>query len=463
VPLEIVYAAALGLLMEQLRSKAPMPEVLSSLERLCALARVGGVTISAHSPNTGRSDSVSAACALVQQAMQAHGLEAMDIATTVTDTEFLKLAGVLLATPSIVPGAIVDAAEALAIWNVRLRPIGRTAQPTPLGLRGTRSQVAPDAGATTTSGQPRAVAAPLRAAPTLAAAVPGDEQPLDAAHDATLSEIAAAVARGDGRQVCLGLLRLSTAEQIAQAGTPRALQLAVEGVVDGIVPYEEGLALLERTGLAGARAVFAQLIAATETAERRFLYDVAASLSSIGEVARDYVADPLWYVARNAAGLLGESRAPFAVEELSKLLRHSDQRVRIAAVVGLGQIGGPIAMARLESVLFDASIEVRNRALAIVFAAPESDPLPKRVFMALEEENALEYRLEMVAALGHLQTPRAFARKTVGTLDDHQVRLAAMSALASGHRAQSRALLESLMTDQNPYVRERADLLLAAM
>lgn len=458
--LDLVYAAALGLLIKQLRDKAPMTDVLASVARLCALARVGSVTVRADALDSERDDSVGAACRLLQDCMRAHGIEALDIATAITETEFLKLAGILSSTPSVIAGSIVETAEALSIWNVRLRAHGAPARPTPIGIRA----IAPTAPAAPAP-MPAAtnLPSPEQAATTALTARDADS-PVGLSPEETL---AWALLRGDGRTLCRLLQELDD-KTFAQTATTDVLQIVVEQIIDATISYDDGHALLERAGANGGRAVFAQLVGATDTSERRFLYDLAATLKGIGGVAREYAQDGRWYVVRNAAGLMGESRDPDMISELGKVLRHDDQRVRIAAVVALGQIGGPLALARIESVLFDPSIEVRNRALALVFASPDSDPLPSRVLMALEEENALEYRLEMVAALAHVHTPRArarletFARKSNGTIDDHQVRLAALAALANGHRTHAMGLLRELLDDNNPYVREKAAALLAA-
>jgi hypothetical protein len=451
----LVYAAALALLITQLREQAAMRDVLASVSRLCTLARVGSVTIRACALESERDDSVGEACRVLQTAMEAHGIEALDIATTMTDAEFLKLAGILSGEPSIVAGAIVETAEALSIWNVRLHAYGAALRPTPSGMR------AIDAPSMAT--ESRESSQPWTSS---ASAVTRGPESADSA--LTTDELELAVIRGDGRTICQLLQGIAGDQQLQRVATPVMLQMTVEQLLEGGVSYDDGHALLERAGINGARAVFDQLVAATETSNRRFLYDLAATLPAIGDVARAHITDTRWYVVRNAAGLLGEAREAEGITDLTRLLRHTDQRVRIAAVVALGQIGGPLAMARLESVLFDASIEVRNRALAIVFATPDSTPHQGRVLMALEEENALEYRLEMVSALAYVQTPKArarlesFARLNGGTLDDHQVRMAAIGALAAGHRPHAVTLLEELTQDENPYVRDRAAALLAA-
>ncbi|XWV17486.1 MAG: HEAT repeat domain-containing protein [Gemmatimonas sp.] len=128
---------------------------------------------------------------------------------------------------------------------------------------------------------------------------------------------------------------------LEQLATPAALQLVVELLLDPTTEQEPVQAFLRRSGVPGARAVFEQRIAATELADRRFLYDVAASMPATLAVARQYSASPTWLVARNAAGLLGEMKSQSAIPDLSRLLKHSDLRVRIAAVVALGHIGGP--------------------------------------------------------------------------------------------------------------------------
>jgi hypothetical protein len=426
--------------------------MLGSVQRLTTLAQVGSVTID-HAA-LDEAEGVAAAAdgaSLLRELMESHGLNAIDIASTVTEAEFLKLGGLLSAPPSAVHGAIIESAEALAIWNVRLRAPGTTMRPTPTGMR---AVAAPAVASGDGSERQRSDAPTADTRPAVPAAQTADGTVEQA--------VAAAVQKGDGATVFQLLAGVNNPALFAKLATPDALQLVVERLLEHPQNHEAVHAMLVQAGVAGARAVFEQLIAATELADRRFLYDVAASLPETLTVARQYANDPTWFVARNAAGLLGESRNQAAVTDLARLLRHTDTRVRVAAVVALGQIGGPNAMARLESVLFDNVPDVRNRALSIVFAAPDADPLADRMMLAVQEESTLEYQLEIISALSHVHTPRArkklieLTAERTRSLDDLQIRLAAIGALAHGHRPAADDTLRALTTDEHSLIRDRA-------
>jgi HEAT repeat protein len=443
-----VYVAALALLLRQLRERASTTDVLSSVQRLCALAHVGSVTIDQRVLNDASAvEPIRDSAEMLHTILQQHGVTALDIASTVTEAELLKLGGILIAPASSVQGAILESADALAIWNVRLRAAGMPLRPTPAGMV---AIPAPDDVPPVT---PRAVTPP--STPSVAPTEP-------AARDAVEQAARTAVLRGDGLTVLKLLSSVTDAAHFESLATPQALQLVVELLLDQQQEHEGVQALLLRAGVPGARAVFEQLIAATELVDRRFLYDLAASLPATLLVARHFASDATWFVVRNAAGLLGESKNQTAIPDLARLLKHADTRVRVAAVAALGQIGGPTAMSRLESVMFDSTPEVRNRALSLVFAAPDADPLADRMMLAVQEESTLEYQLEIIAALAHVHTPRArqklieLTAERTRSLDDLQIRLAAMTALAAGHRPTADAALRALTNDAHSLIRERA-------
>lgn len=449
--LEIVYVAALALLLKQMRERAPTSEMLGSVQRLATLAQVGSVTIDpAVLDDAEQLEATADGAALLRSVMEAHGLIGIDIASTVTETEFLKLGGLLTASPSGMAGAIVESAAALSIWNVRLRVPGMAARPTPAGMR---AVAAPDDSPSADDAEDSGLQESTGGAPRPTMSVTGD---------ALGQVVTDAVRQGDGATVSQLLAGVKEPALFQRLATPAALQLVVERLLDHPDNHEAVHALLVNAGVAGARAVFDQLIAATGIADRRFLYDLAASLPATLTVARQYANDPTWFVARNVAGLLGESRNQQAIPDLARLLRHTDTRVRVAAVVALGQIGGPSATARLESVLFDTTPDVRNRALSIVFAAPDADPLADRMMLAVQEESTLDYQLEIIAALSHVHTPRArkklieFTAERTRSLDDLQIRLAAIGALAEGHRPAADEALRALTQDEHSLVRDRA-------
>ncbi len=439
MPLEFVYAAALAMLLTQLRQNAPIAEVLTSVQRLCALARVGSVRLTrdllAEHPHDGVADAV----AVLHDAMAGLDLARIDIDTTTTDTEFIKLGGLLNLEQDPRGEALREAARDLGLWNIRLWFEGE-AVPTggvPVSAAQARHDSAADEAA--------------RGAAARGAAVAAVES----------GELEDALARQDARATCRILHDAMHTSAFATGATPEALHLVVEALVTEQAELNTVQAVLEHAREAGARTVFTHLMAAPDVHERRLLFDVATALPDIVPVAREHIGNGTWYVVRNAAALMGESKQPAAVDDLTRLLKHSDARVRMAAVVALGKIGGQTAMARLESVLFDPSVDVRNRALSIVFAAPDSDVAATPLVAVHEEELTLEYQLEVIAALAHVHTARArnrlaeLARQDSHALDVLQVRLAAIGALCTGHRPAADAVLRSLSNDPSALVRER--------
>lgn len=441
LPIEFVYAAALALLMAQLRERAPMPEVLASVARLRTLARVGRTVLDRRQLLLATGPQVPEGVVALGSALALHGLDAIELATTMTDAEFLQLAGLLIGDQRDDAVQLLQSANALSIWNVRFLSAHAG------GF--VRVQSAPMAAPARPLSQPMAPPA---------AAAPINAMPADL--ETHLSRIERAVARGDGAALCRELTELSLPVHFARAATPMALQLVVEHLLDITVPPDGVLALLQRAGPAGARAAFLQLIAAIDIGDRRTLYDAMASLTATPDVAREYLTHDVWYVVRNAVCLLGESRSQAAIGAVGQALRHADYRIRIAAVVSLGQIGGPVALARVESVLFDTSVDVRTQALSIVFAAPDGEPLPDRLVGVLHEDQSIEYQLEIIAALGHLQTPRARQRlelvcETVAnSFEGTELRIAALEVLRRGHPEAVDAMLRKLQDDSSPMVRE---------
>ena len=256
-------------------------------------------------------------------------------------------------------------------------------------------------------------------------------------------------------------LRYKTSSNDGSTWTASAELVADPGLEDPSVV----LRIIDRSGEEGVRAVFQHLMASGDIAARRRYYDACLRLKAGTRVFMEYLNHSLWYVVRNAASLLGETNAEVAVPALGRLLKHEEERVRIAAVVALGQIGGPDAMSRLEKSLHDPSLDVRRRVMSILFTNQEhwseldgSDPVND-----IERDEAL--RLEMVRALGRVNTQAAaqkLQRMVEGQGNDStlELRLAAMDALVQGHRALAMQVLPKYAYDPFPTIRAKVAQLL---
>src|SRR5579872_6706861 len=102
--------------------------------------------------------------------------------------------------------------------------------------------------------------------------------------------------------------------------------------VAGILPkrkerLNDYLTVLARTGEEGAEALIEQLTAAQSLSERRIFFDALVTLKSGTSTLIHMLGDARWYVARNAADLLGELNCGEAEGSLADLLRHDDDRV----------------------------------------------------------------------------------------------------------------------------------------
>lgn len=290
---EIVYAAAFAMLVSQLRDKAAMADVLTSVQRLCALARVGSVTLRADMTDAGAPASVQEALDILRQTLGVHDLEAIDISATVTDAELIKLAGILVGPPP-----RCTAASSIRRMHYRCGMCACMCaafpRPTPPGMHA----VAPDV-----------IASHQAVVRDPVPSTPSPIKPAEVVRDMR-REVADAVVQADAAEVVRLLESIEEPPRFAQAASMEALVLAVEHLVDVPDDYDRVHAVLRRAGAVGARALFRQLMASTETAERRLLYDASAAHPAIADVARAHVGHPTWYVVRNAAGLLGRAVLP---------------------------------------------------------------------------------------------------------------------------------------------------------
>ncbi len=96
------------------------------------------------------------------------------------------------------------------------------------------------------------------------------------------------------------------------------------------------------------------------------------ALSHIGNTCVSIVAEridhPTWYVARNAASILGQIGADECVPHLKKTLSHTEPRVRKEALKGLASIKSDEAIELICECVADADVEMQRAALGWIAA-----------------------------------------------------------------------------------------------
>lgn len=226
----------------------------------------------------------------------------------------------------------------------------------------------------------------------------------------------------------------------------------------------------ERTGLrstllhVGADTVsplVRELVAATDVSARRAYRDALVALDHVGvPLLEDMVGDERWFVVRNMVGILGEIRSADAVEHFRRTVEHSDARVRRETVLALSKIGGEEAVPLLAKGLNDREASLRSAAalgLGLTKLPVAVGPLLNR----LPQETDAEVEVEIVRALGRVADPRAvpvLAERAAGggffSRIPTAIRVEAVRALGELGGDPSRAVLQRLLRDRSPEVRE---------
>jgi HEAT repeat protein len=256
------------------------------------------------------------------------------------------------------------------------------------------------------------------------------------------------------RQYALAIRRLCV---------PRVLKCIVELLPRRRENYEQYMAIFMRAEEEGVEALVEALISAPSITDRRIYYDSLLRLRTGVRTLVHMLGDPRWFVVRNAIELLGEMRVAEADEELEKMLEHRDDRVRAAAATALAKLGPGVAAKGLRGALRDAPEEVRERA-AEVMALQRSGSVDSLV-RALDREDDNRVQMAMVTALGQLGSSRAveklmdIARTDKGLLNKRRptpMRVAAVHALGEVKTSSALAALQTLLRDKEKAVRGAA-------
>jgi hypothetical protein len=225
--------------------------------------------------------------------------------------------------------------------------------------------------------------------------------------------------------------------------------------------YDEFFAVFARTGDDGAEALIEQLNAAQSLADRRVYFDSLRKLNAGIQVLIHHLGDSRWYVARNAADLLGEMGANEAESKLAELLQHDDDRVRKAAVSALSKMTGAGAVKGLAASLDDDAPGVRMRAAAAL-GNSKTPTAANALIKHLEREEVAEVQHTCLASLGKIASGDAIRFLTKAAQPEGRLfrkkstayRVAAVRALGEARTPAAMGALQNLLHDKEKDVRE---------
>ncbi|HTK48615.1 MAG TPA: HEAT repeat domain-containing protein [Gemmatimonadaceae bacterium] len=223
------------------------------------------------------------------------------------------------------------------------------------------------------------------------------------------------------------------------------------------------IAVLTRAGEDGADALIEQIAAISGQSERRVYFDALLQLQSGIPTLIHMLGDARWFVARNAAELLGEMQAREAEPQLTELLRHGDDRVRRAATSALMRLGTARAMQAIQDALKDGAPAMRMQAAAALVTRKDVKTAATLV-RALEEEKDDEVQAAFLLALGKLATPDAVQRLLKAAEPERGLfkkkstayRVAAVQGLGEARSAEAVEALKGLQSDKDEEIREAA-------
>jgi HEAT repeat protein len=220
--------------------------------------------------------------------------------------------------------------------------------------------------------------------------------------------------------------------------------------------------ILARVGQDGVDAVVDQFTSSRSISDRRIYRDVLSRLPLAREALVQMLADPRWFVVRQAAEFLGEMGAEEAERPLAELLRHDDERVRRAVTRALSRIESSFTLDAVARSVTDSSPTVRLEAIAGL-ASRKGGRAGSMLAKAIDSENEQEVQYAILAALGRVATPEAVqklsraaeaasglfaSRKNVG------LRIAAIFALGDARTPGALTTLQSLSHDKDKDVKE---------
>jgi HEAT repeat protein len=471
-----------------------MRQITTSLPGLAALGtvewKIGATGLHWHGQHLApRSSQVAELAGL----LYARGVRAIEVNPGVTAEHLLALFGVA------VGNIVADDASLGRVTLLMGRRASQRLAPTPAAPPRPPAEPSPLAAA---AAAPPAspvpdpeTAAPVRSSGTFQPGVP----PADAQAKRALADLRAATTPEEQRAAAehlrgltatlLGLRDVGTVAEII-AGLDRALvrvqdavvqevigdvasALADEAVVERMVARlgEPRVPPAERAHLVSAVAALGAVSAGLVVdaylnvpAQLREAY--RAAMRGAGEraveILQNRLASKVPEVAAAAAEFLGLTGSPQAMPLLVTMARHSDERVREAALLGLAELGGRDVSRPAMPALKDESVLVRTAAARAIAAAGDAGATTVLVRRLEQEadEGVLAALLKAIGQLGAKEALEVLARYAEPGGRPRRtpyLRAAAIEALARLDGTEARALLELYTRDKEPTVKRAAE------
>jgi hypothetical protein len=252
---------------------------------------------------------------------------------------------------------------------------------------------------------------------------------------------------------------------VKRLAKPALLRAVAADLARSAEDRERTLAVLARIGEDGADALIEQLATEEGRAARRIFFDALLQLQAGIPTLVHMLGDARWYVARNAAALLGEMEAREAEQPLVGLLHHDDERVRHAATVALMRLGTARSLPTILDALNDSAPHIRMQAAAALETRrEEAGSATAALLRALDGERDEEVAATFLVALGRLATGDAVARLIATAEPDRglfrrkpgALRVAAVQGLGEARSPEALEALEALRSDKDEDVRATA-------
>ena len=457
MPHSILFAKSIATLLEEVQSAADMTMVRSGLLRVRRFSRSHGLTLELSEGslivNGEKPQKPDQALQRIVLAMTTHEVGRIILNPGAVPRELLKLAMVLVRPKpqENTEASIFEEIRDASLWYVQvLRATAGTDTDTDTTTPAAAQLEAPDDVAASIRAMQRdaSAAIALKDVPSLAGVL------------ANMARIEKAIADRD--------LKAQWTSAFDQSATSEVLRTLVIALPTSGHHVDVSIAVLKRAGEAGADVLIEQLLQSESIDVRRACYDALVQVRRGTDRLVNLLEHAQWFVARNAACLLGAYQSRTSEPELTRALTHADERVRAAVVAALLQLDTPTARAAVRGAIHDKAPEVRRRAVRGFLVEKGAPVNAEKLLKALGRETELDVQVEFLYALGTLATPEAVQKlirlcSTEGKYRPSEFRIAAAEALASARLGASVPLLRAMLKDPDVHARAAARHLIRAV